>query len=124
MSRRPSRSFMALLLGLVVATLAMRATPAQEKETKKTLAQKLAKLNEPWPDSEALARRRMEAERRPLFTATDPLAFTLTADFDALNKDRTTDSAKRFPGVLTVAGADGKSSAIPVKLGSRGARQS
>ena len=120
MSEHGVRLLTALLLGLAVVSLGMPATSAQEKETKKTLAQKLAKLNEPWPDAEGMSRRRMEAEQRRLFATTDPLTFTLTADFDALNKDRTVDSAKRFPGVLTVAGADGKTDTIPVKLGTRG----
>ncbi len=42
----------------------------------------LLKLAEPWPDADALKARRIEAEARPLFQRTDPLEFTLTADFN------------------------------------------
>ena len=67
----------------------------------------LLKLAEPWPDADALKARRAEAEARPLFSTTDPLEFTLTANFNAINKDRNPESTTRYPAVLTVAGADG-----------------
>ena len=57
----------------------------------------LLKLAEPWPDADALKARRLEAEARPLFQATDPLEFTLTADFNAINKDRNPESTTRYP---------------------------
>jgi hypothetical protein len=79
------------------------------------------KLAEPWPDAEKLGKRRLEAEALPLFKFTVPLAFTLTADFKAIERDRNPDSIRRFPGVLAVAGHDGKTVSIPVQLGTRGA---
>src|SRR5207247_7684958 len=60
------------------------------------------------------------AENRQLFQAADPLTFTLTADFNAVNKDRNEKSTKRFPGTLVVTGEKGKSGPIPVNLGTRG----
>jgi hypothetical protein len=69
----------------------------------------------PWPDDEVLLARRTEAQRRRLFQDGPPLEFTLTAAFNLINKERTPNNAKPFPGVLTVAGAD-----IPVTLRSRG----
>jgi hypothetical protein len=80
----------------------------------------LLKLTEPWPDADALKARRAEAEARPLFQSTAPLEFTLTANFNAINKDRNPESATRYPGVITVAGKDGAPSTIPVKLSARG----
>ena len=80
----------------------------------------LLKLAEPWPDAAALKARRLEADGRPLFKTTDPLEFTLTANFNALNKDRKPESTTRYNGVLTVAAADGKPREIPVKLSARG----
>jgi hypothetical protein len=77
-------------------------------------------LAEPWPDAERLRDRRVAAENLPLFRTAEPLAFTLAADFKALNSDRTVDSGKRLPGVLTVAGEGGRPVAIPVQLGTRG----
>src|SRR4029077_2092949 len=76
----------------------------------------LLKLAEPWPDDAALKARRREAEARPLFAKTEPLEFTLTAPFSVINKDRNPESTKRYPGVLTVAGANGVAADIPVQL--------
>jgi hypothetical protein len=69
----------------------------------------------PWPDDEVLLARRADAQQRKLFQDGAPLEFTLTAEFNLLNKERTPNNTKRFAGVLTVDGAD-----IPVALGSRG----
>jgi hypothetical protein len=79
----------------------------------------LLKLAEPWPDADALTARHVEADARPLFASSDPLEFTLTANFNVINKDRNAESTTRYPGVLTVAGAGGARE-IPVKLSARG----
>jgi len=76
----------------------------------------LLKLAEPWPEDDVLLARRTEATSRKLFQVVEPLEFTLTSDFSALNKERNPESTKRFPGTLAVAG--GKE--LPVQLGSRG----
>jgi hypothetical protein len=80
----------------------------------------LLKLAEPWPDAAALKARRAEAESRPLFQSVDPLQFTLTANFNAINKDRNPESTTRYPAVLTVAAADGAPRNIDVRLSARG----
>ena len=80
----------------------------------------LLKLAEPWPDAAALKARRLEAEARPLFKTTEPLEFSLTADFGVINKDHKPESTTRYPGVLTVAATDGSSRDIAVKLSARG----
>ena len=109
---------------LVAAMLVWTAAPsplAQQKAgpppPKKS---PLAKLAEAWPEEEVLQARRTEADSRHLFRELEPLAFTLTADFKALNKDRNPESTKRFPAVLSVPGQNGASHDIPVKLGTRG----
>ena len=79
----------------------------------------LLKLTEPWPADEVLQARRVEADSRPLFREIEPLAFTLTGDFAALNKERNPNNKKTFPAVLTVPDAKGPQD-IPVKIGSRG----
>ena len=80
----------------------------------------LLKLAEPWPDADALKARRLEAESRPLFRSAEPVEFTLTAAFGAINKDRNPESTTRYPAILTVAGDGGAPRNIPVKLSARG----
>jgi hypothetical protein len=79
-----------------------------------------AKLAEPWPDADGLAKRRSEAEGRRLFQSLDPLEVTITADFKAVNGDRNPDSKKTFPGTVTVAGDNGTPTVLKVTLATRG----
>lgn len=106
------RRIVPVLLAVVLAAPALRAQNPPAVQARRDPASKLA---EPWPDDEVLATRRIEAESRKLFQDGPPIEFTLTSDFSLLNKERTPNNSKRFPGVLTVDGKD-----IPVKLGSRG----
>ena len=50
--------------------------------------------------------RARKAKARPLFTATEPLEFTLIANYGAISRDRDTLSTKRFDGVVVVNYAD------------------
>jgi hypothetical protein len=136
-------SAVAALVGLAfvamanpAASAASRATPgpavpglsqdrpvqAGQKPAAKTPGKKdpLAKLNEPWPDAEKLASSRVEAENRPLFGSDEPLAFTLTADFAAINRERDENSTRRFPAVMQLQGDGGSTVSIPVRLSARG----
>jgi len=94
------------------------ATPATNQ--KKTVTQKLAKLAEPWPDTEVLNTRRIDAEKRALFQGAEPLAFTLESDFSAVNKDRNPESTKQFPAVVKMPGANGSPMSIPMQISARG----
>jgi len=119
MSVRLAVSSLAILIAVAAAAplpLAQSSVPAAAPGKKNPLL----KLAEPWPDAAALNARRLEADKRPLFAATDPLEFTLTANFSAINKDRNPESTTRYPAVLTVAGADGAPRTIAVKLSARG----
>jgi hypothetical protein len=80
----------------------------------------LLKLAEPWPDEAVLLARRSEAERRPLFQSTEPLAFTLAADFRLINKDRDPESATRYPALLTLTDQRGREQTIHVRISPRG----
>jgi hypothetical protein len=108
MLRRLGISALAALTLTAPALLAQRA-PASTRPAKPAIS------TAPWPDDEVLLARRTEAQRRRLFQDGPPLDITLTAAFTLINKERTPDNAQRFPGVLTVDGAD-----IAVSLGSRG----
>jgi hypothetical protein len=92
------------------------SAPAQKPPAKKD---PVAKAEEPWPDAERLAQRRTEAESLPLFGSVDPLAFTLTADFRTINRDRDPESTKRYTGVLQLPG-EGGVPPVPVQLSARG----
>src|SRR4029453_8499700 len=77
----------------------------------------LLKLVEPWPEDDVLLARRTEAEKRTLFGDLAPLPFTLTADFQLVNKDRNPDSTKRYAATMSAGNAD--AAALPVRLGTR-----
>ena len=114
--RLASVAFVALICATAQTPAAQKAAPAPAPAKKNPLL----KLAEPWPDAEKLRERRLEAEARPLFQTADPLEFTLTANFGTLNKDHNPESTKRYPGVMTVKGADGAPRNIDVKLSARG----
>jgi hypothetical protein len=90
-----------------------QAKPGQPQTPKKSAT---AELAEPWPDAAKLAERRKDAEARRLFQDVEPLAFTLAADFKAVNRDRTYDSCKTFPAVLTVKGQEGSVPVVPLQV--------
>jgi hypothetical protein len=115
---RPTRSQCGLLVLLLVVVDAANAQEAANP--KKQKKNPLAKLAEPWPDAEKVRERRQAAEGRRLFQSSDPLRFTLTADFRTVNKDRDPASTRRFPAVLRIVGGDGQDRSIPVKLRTRG----
>jgi hypothetical protein len=108
---------------LAIAAIVVATAPAPRAQKAPAAAPKknpLLKLAEPWPDADALKARRQEAEGRPLFNTVDPLEFTLTAPFSLINKDHNPESAKRYPGILTVASRDKTPRSIDVKLSARG----
>jgi hypothetical protein len=104
---------------VAIASLLASGVLAAQAPAKKAKAPNAPylKLSEPWPDAETMQQRKLEAENRPLFAINEPLVLTLKADFKIINKDRTENSAKRYPGTLSTAG---DSPSVPVELGSRG----
>jgi hypothetical protein len=90
------------------------------KEGAKPKKDRLAKLVAPWPDSAKKRAMRDAAQNLPLFKGTEPVVFTLIANYKALNKDRDTLSTKRFAATLIATEPGGKVDTIPVKLRSRG----
>jgi len=102
------------IFALAALTLAAPALFAQTAPAA-TKAAKPAISPAPWPEDDVLLARRTDAQRRPLFQDGPRVEFTLTAPFNLINRERTPNNAKRFPGVLTIGGAD-----LAVRLGSRG----
>ncbi len=110
----------ALLFVSVVAIPVTRAQTPPKGGQAPAKKNPLLKLAEPWPDAAQRRQRRTAAESRPIFATTDPLAFTLAANFKALNKDHDPNSKKRYPGELKMTREDGKMDTIAVNLGARG----
>jgi len=116
--RHLARALMGVLLGsLLVPPAFLGASAAQGPSPKKN---PLLKLAQPWPSAEDLRRLKEEAEARPLFAGTDPIAVTLAGEFKTVNKDRDQKSAKRYPGELRYTRVDGRRDVIPVKFAARG----
>jgi len=109
----------AVVAAIVVAAVGtlLAQQPAAVPAVKKN---PLLKLAEEWPAEEVLQARRAEADRRQLFRDAEPLAFTLTADFKAINKDRNPESTKRYAAVISAPGGAGTPTELPVQLGTRG----
>ena len=104
------------LVGAAVATApplpALVSQPAQVAVDPRALA--------PWPDDAKLEEKRKEAETRRLFKSDDPLAFTLTADFGAVQRDRNPTSEQTFPGTIAWIDEDGTSLSAPIRVRTRG----
>jgi hypothetical protein len=116
------RHYLASTLVVLLIMWADAGTPfAQKAPPAPAPAKKnpLLKLTEPWPADDVLQARRVEADSRRLFKEIEPFTFTLTGDFNALNKERSPNNKKMFPATLTVEDAKGPQD-IPVKIGSRG----
>src|SRR6266576_5898717 len=108
------------LVALMVVCGIAQAALAQKPPARPPKRNPLLKLTEPWPEEDVVQARRAESDTRRLFKEIEPLAFTLTADFGAINKDRNPESTTRFPAVLSVPGESGADRNIAVKLGTRG----
>jgi hypothetical protein len=101
------------LSALIALALAAPAVVAQDAAPAKTKKPPIS--TQPWPEDDVLLARRTDAQNRKLFQDGPPLEIELTSDFGSINRERTPNNGKQFPGVLTVGGTD-----IPVSLGSRG----
>jgi hypothetical protein len=110
----------AVLLSVGLAPVSTQQAAPAGQPPAKAKKNPLLKLVEPWPTAEALARRRAEAEALLLFSSTDPVTFTLAADFKAINKDRDPKSRTRYPATLKVSADDGAVKDLPIQIRARG----
>jgi len=118
--RQANATRCALVCGMVLAGAALGSSPSAQQTSPPAAKSPYLKLAEPWPDADTLGKRQAEAEGRPLFSSADPLVFTLTADFKAIDKDRNPSSTRRFPGVLAMAAPGGGVTSIQIQIGTRG----
>jgi hypothetical protein len=122
MTRRLAPKTIVLAIAAFVCVNAPAPQAQQQNAPAAAAAKKnpLLKLAEPWPEESVLHARRAEAEQRPLFQKTEPLAFSLAADFKTVNKDRNPESTARYPAVLTLADERGREQTIHVRISPRG----
>lgn len=73
-----------------------------------------------WPDAKTLADRRRTSENRLLFRSAEPLAFTLVANFRAVNGDRVPNSTKTFPATIEFVKDDGTTMSMSLRVRGRG----
>src|SRR5262245_62201747 len=99
----------------IALVLTAPALIAQNRSSAPPRVSPLLKLAEPWPEDDVLAARKGEALARKLFQDGPPFEFSLASDFSALNKERSPNNSKQFPGTITLDGKD-----IAVTLASRG----
>lgn len=107
-----------VLLLVSCAVLTPHAQTAPPKAAPKK--NPLLKLAKPWDEPAVLEAKRTEAQQLPLFQDIEPLAFTLAADFKALEKDRNPESPNTYPAVLTLTDARGRDLTLHVRISPRG----
>lgn len=112
----------ATLLAVSLASAGLTAAPQSLPGRAPSAAQPVVATPdaEPWPGAEVIAERKQAAEGRALFAASEPLAFTLLADFTAVQRDRDPESTTTYPATLIVAGHDGADASIPMRIRTRG----
>ena len=117
----------ALFIGLTLATALMALAARGEAATSPQSARSAppgrvvdAGDSKPWPDAATLADTRRVAEARPLFAASEPLVFSLVADFRAVQRDRNPESTTTYRATILVAQRDGAEVSIPLRIRTRG----
>ena len=73
-----------------------------------------------WPDAATAAKQQKDAENRRLFASTAPLVFTMTANFKAVQSDRSPTSTRTFPATLEFPRGDGSSITVALPIRTRG----
>jgi hypothetical protein len=110
----------AAAIALVFGTVVAAAPPMRLDLAPQAQAGVDPRALEPWPDDAKLEEKRKEAETRRLFRSQDTLAFTLTADFGAIQRDRDPQSERTWPGVISWTDEDGSATTAPVQVRTRG----
>lgn len=125
-------ALLAATLTLPISAVAARGALVAQDTTKRKNEEKQAKAPKAKPQTaedsakalakkeETRAKTALRANTRKLFATTEPIEFTLVANFGALARDRDTLSTKRFAGTLIVNDSAGEERRIPVTLRTRG----
>jgi hypothetical protein len=100
-------------ISVVLASAVCAAVSAQQPPAPAASARQ-------WPDAATMEKRRLEAENLPLFKSADPVAFTLTADFKAIQGDRDPGSTKTYPATMQFTANDGSTRSVELEVRTRG----
>jgi len=73
-----------------------------------------------WPDAAAIEAARLAAENRPLFASSEPLGFSLVADFGQVQHDRDPESDKNYPASIVLSQGTPEEKSIAVRIRTRG----
>ena len=73
-----------------------------------------------WPDAAAIEAARLAAENRPLFASSEPLGFSLVADFGQVQHDRDPESDKNYPASIVLSQGTPEEKSIEVRIRTRG----
>jgi hypothetical protein len=103
----------------MLAALTLCAVVQPVNAQKAPPAGKQKKVKDPL-DSAKVEKGKREAESLVLFKSTDPVSFTLVADYKTVMKDRDTLSTKQYPGTLILRDSAGAEKKVPVLLRPRG----
>ncbi len=104
---------------LMALSLAAVFSAAPEGQAPPPPKSPFAKLAQPWPTTDEMLQRKADAEALRLFASEEPIAFTMTGDFRAVNKDRNPNSKKQYPAKLTFAG-EGEPRTFAIQVSARG----
>jgi hypothetical protein len=114
------KAALAPALAGILTVLAFSGAPFAGPQAQTKPAPPKSKSSAGFPDAKTLADRRQAAEKRRLFRTTDPLEFTLIANFKAVNRDRGPISTKTFPATIQFVKDNGTPASIPLQIRTRG----
>jgi len=106
---------------LICAWLIVAAAGLSAAQNGATLqSKKDPKDEKAWPDAAAIEAARLAAEQRPLFASSEPLGFSLVADFGQVQHDRDPVSDKNYPASIVLSEGTPAEQSISVRIRTRG----
>jgi len=105
---------------VLVVLSAESAAPYAAPQGRPTVPPAVAEGPRPWPSARELVSRKKDAESRRLFQTIEPLEFTLTFDFKAVDRDRDPNSTTTYPATITFPQPDRTKVTRDLKVRGRG----
>lgn len=108
------------LFGITLLACGTAGVPAAQAPQDPQPGAPAKSADKDWTDPSALQKRRAAAESLALFSGTEPVPFTLAADFKAIQNDRDPESTKTFPATIQFAANDGSTKSVELQVRTRG----